>query len=93
MKQTQFKKDSDQLHINTTETYFNLLLNIPESNTAVYCKILQLLYKTIKEVDSSALIAKYKEEEEEVTESNKSRMAVKAKHALLNYTEAIPSFL
>ena len=51
------------------------------------------LYKTIKEVNSSTLIIKYKGEEEEITKTNVVRVAVKAKHTLLNYTEAILSFL
>ena len=59
----------------------------------VDCKTLQLLYKMIKEVDSSALIIKYKGEEEEITKTNIVGVVVKAKHALLNYTKDILSFL
>ena len=51
------------------------------------------MYKTIKEMDNNALIVKYKSEEEEITEINKSGIAVLAKNALLNYTKAILSFL
>ena len=36
---------------------------------------------------------KYEGEEKEITEQNESGITVKAKHALLNYTEAIPQFL
>ena len=50
------------------------------------------MYKTIKSVDRNALIIKYKGEEE-ITQTNKSGVAVNVKDALLNYTEAIPSFL
>ena len=51
------------------------------------------MYKTIKEMDNNALIVKYKSEEEEIMEINKSGIAVLAKNALLNYTKAILPFL
>jgi len=66
------------------------LLDISESNTASYRKILQLMHKTIKQVDSTVLIVKCKEEDEEITEVNENGITVKAKNALLNYTEVLP---
>ena len=51
------------------------------------------MHKTIKQVDSTALIVKYKGEDEEITEVNKNRIVVKAKNALLNYAETLPQFL
>ena len=49
------------------------------------------MYKIIKAIDGNALIIKYKGEE--IIEKNESRVAVKAKDALLNYTKAISNFL
>ena len=46
----------------------------------------------IKSIDGNALIIRYKGEEE-ITEKNESGVAVKAKDALLNYTEAISNYL
>ena len=51
------------------------------------------MYKTIKEMDNNTLIVKYKSEEEEIMEINKSGIVVLAKNALLNYTKAILPFL
>ena len=84
-----FEKDSKNLYVNPLETYFNFSLVLFESNTASYRKALQLLYKTIKQVDSNALIVQYKGENEEIMEKNESRIVVKAKHSLLNYTEVV----
>jgi len=44
-------------------------------------------------MDYNALIAKYKGDEEEITKTNESIVAVKEKQVLLSYTEAIPLFL
>ena len=54
-------------------------------------KYLQLLCKTIYEVDSTAMIVKYKhsDNEEEIMESNAIGVAVKVKNGLMNYAEAI----
>ena len=53
-----------------------------------------MIYTTIKQIDNSAMIVQYKDnEEEEIIEKNNSSIVVKVKHALLNYTEAIPQFL
>ena len=46
----------------------------------------------IKSVNGNILIIRYKGEEE-ITAKNESGVAVKAKDALLNYTEAIPNYL
>ena len=36
------------------------------------------------------MIVKYKGEEKEIIEQNKSRITIKEKHILLNYAEVIP---
>ena len=70
-------------------------LELKESNTSSYCKVLQKLYKTIKEIDLNALIIRYQpeEEENEIMESNEAGVAVNAKDALLNYSKAISNYL
>ena len=55
----------------------------------LYCKCIQLLYKTIKSINIQVLIIKYKGDPKEITEQNKSRVAVKSKDTLLNYLEVI----
>jgi len=92
-KQAVFEKDSEQLHINKFKTYFDISLNILESNTKSYCKVIQLMYKMIKEMDNNTLIVKYKGKDEEITESNESGVTVMAKNTLLNFTKVISSFL
>ena len=47
----------------------------------------------IKEIDSTALIVKNKDDEEPIIIKNESGIAVKAKNTLLNFTKAISSFL
>jgi len=69
------------------------LLDISESNTASCRKALQLMYKTIKQVDGTALIMKYKDEDEEITKVNESGITVKVKNVLLNYMEVLPQVL
>jgi len=80
------------LHINPLETFFDVSLNLTKVDTKIHQKEIQWMYKTIKSIDGNALIIRYKGEKD-ITEKNKSRVAVKAKDALLNYTKAIPSFL
>ena len=76
------------------KAYFDFSLNLREANTASYRKMLQIIYKTIKQIDNSAMIIQYKDNKEEaIIEKNTSGVAVKAKHTLLNYMEAIPQFL
>ena len=60
----QFKKDSEIIHINPFESFFEFLLNLDESNTKAYRKELQRMYKSIKLVDRNVLIIKYKGKEE-----------------------------
>ena len=71
------------------------MLDLKESNTISYYKVLQKLYKTVKEVDSTTLIICYQpdEEEEEITQKNKVGVGVKTKDALMNYSEAISNYL
>ena len=92
-KRTQFEKDSNHLFLITIETYFDLSLNISESNMASYHKYIQLIYKTIKSINRNVMIIKYKGEKEEITEHIENGVVVKVKYTLLNYTEAILSFL
>ena len=71
-------------------------MKLKESNITSYCKALQILYKTIKDIDSTILIIRYQPEEEKdrkITEFNDAGVAVKARDALLNYSEAIPNYL
>ena len=56
----------------------------------MYWKTIQLLYKSIREIGGNAMIVKYKGVEEEITEANNSGIAVKVKHAMLNFTETVP---
>ena len=42
MKRAQFEKDSDCLYLNTIKIYFDLSLNIPKSNTALYYKYVKI---------------------------------------------------
>ena len=53
------------------------------------------MYKVIKEVNATALIIRSRPEEGEdiIIEKNKRRIGVKAKNALLNYSESIPKYL
>ena len=44
----------------------------------------------MKQVDSTAIIVKYKEGKEEIVDINKSGIVVKARNVLLNYIEMIP---
>ena len=71
------------------------MIELKESNTASHRKVLQKLYKTIKEIDSIALIIWYQSEEdkEEISKKNKVGVGIMAKDALLNYNEAIPNYL
>jgi hypothetical protein len=48
------------------------------------------MHKTMKQVDRTVLIIKYKGENKDITKANKSGIAVKAKNILLNYIEALP---
>ena len=41
MKRTQFEKDSNKLHINPLETFFDILLNLTEVDTKTYQKEIQ----------------------------------------------------
>ena len=88
-KRAQFEKDSDKLYVNPYEMCFDFLLNILELNTASCRKILQLMYKTMKQVNRTELIAKYKGEDEEIAKANESGITVKVKNVLLNYMEAL----
>jgi len=52
------------------------------------------MHKTIKEVDTIALIVKYKvTKDEKIIETNKARTIVKVKNTLWNSTKIIPTFL
>ena len=79
--------------MNPLEIYFDFLFNTIEVTTSSYYKFLQFIYETIKQVDKTALIIKYKDEEEEIMEANNTSIKVKAKYTLLNYVDAIPQFL
>ena len=90
-KHTQFEDTSNTIHINSFETYVDFSLELPLFNTEAYRKQIQLLYKTIYEVDRMALIVKYKleEDEEEITEKNEVGVGVQVKNTWVNCTEAI----
>ena len=92
-KHTHFEKDSDTLHVATFKIYFDFSLNLREVNTVFYHKTIKTIYKTIKQIDNTTIIVKYKGEEEEIIKKIETAVAVKAKNTLLNYTEAIPQFL
>ena len=66
------------------------LLNLPNSKLKTYRKYLQKMYKIIKDLDSQAIIIKYKMTD---IESNQYRHGVKAKEVLLNFSEVIPKYL
>ena len=51
------------------------------------------MYKTIKKMNSTSLIVKYKDDEQPIIIKNESGIAVKAKNTLLNFTKAISFFL
>ena len=82
-------------YIFSHKIYINFSLDITGSKIEIYRKHLQSLYKTIHEVNSIAMIIKYKSDndKEEITERNVISIAVKAKNSLMNYTEAIPKYL
>ena len=88
-KRVTFIKDSEQWIINTKETYFEFLLDLPKANLETYRKILQQMYQVIKELDKKAVIIKY---ETEVTK-NKHGVGIQAKDAILNFSEIIPNHL
>ena len=95
-KRVQFQDESKQTYVNDKESYIEFSLELKESNITSYCKALRILYKTIKDINSTTLIIQYQPEEEEygeITESNDARVVVKARGALLNYSEAIPDYL
>ena len=81
--------------MNSIKTYSEFSLNLSESNTVSYHKYIQSLYKIIKEVDTMALIVKYKLDKgkEEIIEKNKVRVRVLAKNTLLNYIKVVPNYL
>ena len=80
--------------MNDKESYIKFSLDLEESNTASYCKVLQVLHKVVKDVDPTVLIIRYQpnKEEGEIVERNKIGVGVKAKDALLNHSEAIPNY-
>ena len=94
-KRVQFEDMSNNLYVCSYKIYIDFSLDINGSKIETYRKYLQLLYKTLYEVDSRAMIIKYKlsDNKEEITESNTIGIAVKAKNGLMNYTEAIPKYL
>ena len=48
------------------------------------------MYKIIKQVNNTAIIVKYKGENEKIVKKIETTVAIKVKNALLNYIEAIP---
>ena len=50
------------------------------------------MYKTIKEIDSTALIVKYKDDEGPIIIKNESGIAVEAKNTLLNLLKQFHPF-
>ena len=47
-KRIQFLDESKSLYVNNIELYLDISLELKESNTSTYKKILQKLYKSIK---------------------------------------------
>ena len=95
-RRVQFQDQSKQLHVKDRESYIELSLELKESNPSSYRKALQKMCKTIKDVDPTALIIRHQPEEEKeggITTSNDAGVAAQAKNALLNFREAIPSYL
>ena len=81
--------------MNNVESYLDISLELKEANTSLYQKAIQKLYKTIKEIDSTALIICYQPDkgENEVTEKNDSEVAIQVKNVLINFSEAILNYL
>ena len=73
----------------------DFLLELKESNIILYYKILQKLYKTIKEIDSNALIVCYQpeEEEEDIIERNRAGVGIMVKNGLINFSKAMLNYL
>jgi len=71
------------------------LLDLLLLTTEIYHKVLQLMYKTIKEIDTIVVIIKYKldEDKEELIEENEIRVRVMVKYTILNYKEVLPKYL
>ena len=57
--------------------------------------MIQKFYKTIQDINLTALVIRYQPEEEEpdLTERNEARVKVLIKNVLLNCGEAIPNYL
>ena len=71
--------------MNKKEIYYEFSLDLPKSNLDTYYWLLQKMYQTILELDDKAVTIKYKT----TTTTNKHRISIQAKEALLNFSEAI----
>ena len=81
--------------MNKWESYFEYSLELKESNTSSYHKALQKLYKTVKEIDPTAVIIRYQSEEdkEEISKKNNTGVRVIVNNTLLNSNEALLNYL
>ena len=60
LKRVEFELDSERWIINEKETYYEFSFDLPKSNLDTYCRLLQKMYQTIRELDDKAMIIKYK---------------------------------